>query len=161
MISKLSELIGDKMQTLKELILIRVRMLNLLIGKIWLSQSSIRIGIFVDNIPIQDIEGPYMEHIYQEKTQPHVLLVRSQKISGFIEQLLKTTVNKVNPQIKKVIKDNKKIRIKEKNNKNLKNQKIKNNKEKKKRKRKSNSKVQVQVKIHKIKKRERENKVTE
>jgi hypothetical protein len=89
-------------------------------------------------------------------------LVRSQKISGFIEQLLKTTVNKVNPQIKEAIKDNKKMRIKEKNNKNLKNlknQKIQNNKENKKRKSKSKSKVQV--KINKIKKRERENKVTE
>jgi hypothetical protein len=65
MIFKLLELIGDKIQTLKELILIRVRMLNLLIGKIWLSLSSIRIGIFVDNIQIVNIVVLFMVHFYQ------------------------------------------------------------------------------------------------
>lgn len=68
MTSRYVERIGELIKTLEVHIHIPVSKQNLQTGKMLQNLYSLIIGIFVDNIPIQNIEGPYMEHIYQEKT---------------------------------------------------------------------------------------------
>ena len=158
MIFKFVEQTGEAIIILKVLIHIPVFKQNLLTGKILQSLYSPTTGIFVDNILIQNIEEQFMVHIYQEKMQLPVSLVKFLKITGLIKQHPKIMNQKAKAHNKEVMKSITKKRIKEEIKMTQKVKKDQNSKEKRGEKKMIN---QVQVKVNRMRKIKikRENKV--